>query len=242
MPGSARRSIPARPEVGKSDTVVNFCPALGTRARPVSHPESLFKVNCAQAAICGKTEECDRTLNSHRRDDWRLWPEWRLSSSHRLPMPPVFGKFRPMGCRPGSGFRAIRRRQASDWVPSAPRSPGTHRFGKARTNWCCFRMATAVSIATTALRPRSSADAGFVVVAPQHDADYLIGGRKSAQALGHRYLELATALNAVITDPEFGDHASRETVHGAGYSSGGTTILLAAGAQFALFNPSGSMT
>ena len=100
MPGSARRSIPARPEVGKSDTVVNFCPALGTRARPVSHPESLFKVNYAQAAICGKTEECDRTLNSHRRDDRRLWPEWRLSSSHRLPMPPVFGKFRPMGCRP----------------------------------------------------------------------------------------------------------------------------------------------
>ena len=89
----------------------------------------------------------------------------------------------------GSGFRAIRRRQASDWVPSAPRSPGTHRFGKTRTNWCCFRMATAVSIATTALRPRSSADKGFVVVAPQHDADYLIGGRKSAQALGHRYLE-----------------------------------------------------
>ncbi len=83
------------------------------------------------------------------------------------------------------------------------------------------------------LTARVLADTGFVVAAPQHGADYLTGGRKTAQALDHRYLELATALNAVITDPEFGDHVTRDTVHGLGYSLGGATILLAAGAEFA---------
>ena len=34
------------------------------------------------------------------------------------------------------------------------------------------------------------ADAGFMVVAPQHRADHLIGGSKTAAALNHRYLEL----------------------------------------------------
>lgn len=83
------------------------------------------------------------------------------------------------------------------------------------------------------LTAQALADAGFVVVAPQHEADYLIGGPQTAQALDHRYLELATALNAIVTDPEFGDHVTTETVHGLGYSLGGATILLAAGAEFA---------
>lgn len=82
------------------------------------------------------------------------------------------------------------------------------------------------------LTARVLGDAGFVVVAPQHGADYLIGGRRTAQALDHSYLKLATALNAVITDSELGNHAARDTVHGVGYSLCGATILLAAGAEF----------
>lgn len=74
------------------------------------------------------------------------------------------------------------------------------------------------------------ADAGFVVAAPQHKADYLIRGRKTARALNHRYLELEAALRAVLAEPDF--QVDRDTIHGIGYSLGGATILLAAGAEF----------
>ena len=76
------------------------------------------------------------------------------------------------------------------------------------------------------------ADAGFVVIAPQHEADYLVGGHKTVQALDHRYLELSKALNAVLESSEFGLHVDRQRVHGLGYSLGGATILLASGAGF----------
>ena len=82
------------------------------------------------------------------------------------------------------------------------------------------------------LTAQSLADAGFVVVAPQHEADYLVGGSRTARALDHRYLELATALKAVMADMEFADHLNTETVHGLGYSLGGATMLLAAGAEY----------
>ncbi|MCY3726365.1 MAG: hypothetical protein OXF95_07000 [Rhodobacteraceae bacterium] len=83
------------------------------------------------------------------------------------------------------------------------------------------------------LTAQTLADAGFIVVAPQHEADYLIGGSKTAKALDHRYQELATALKVIFETPEIGDHANREKVHGLGYSLGGATILLASGAGYA---------
>ena len=82
------------------------------------------------------------------------------------------------------------------------------------------------------LTAQALADAGYVVIAPQHKADYLVGGRKTVQALDHRYLELSKALNAVLESPEFGLHLDRQRVHGLGYSLGGATILLASGAGF----------
>ena len=74
------------------------------------------------------------------------------------------------------------------------------------------------------------ADAGFIVIAPQHEADYLIGGNKTAPAFDHRYLELSEALNALLSEPEFRANVNSEKVHGLGYSLGGATILLASGA------------
>lgn len=82
------------------------------------------------------------------------------------------------------------------------------------------------------LTAQALADAGFVVIAPQHKADYLIDGRKRVQALDHRYVELARALKAVQEDPVFRDHISPAPVHGVGYSLGGATIMLASGAGF----------
>ena len=83
------------------------------------------------------------------------------------------------------------------------------------------------------LTAQALADAGFVVVAPQHEADYLVGGRKTAQALDHRYLELRKALTAVRTDPQFlRAQLASAPVHGVGYSLGGATIMLASGAGF----------
>ena len=83
------------------------------------------------------------------------------------------------------------------------------------------------------LTAQTLADAGFIVVAPQHEADYLIGGAKTAKALDHRYQELATALKVIFETSEIGGHANREKVHGLGYSLGGATILLASGAGYA---------
>ncbi len=82
------------------------------------------------------------------------------------------------------------------------------------------------------LTAQALADAGFVVVAPQHEADYLVGGSKTAQALDHRYAELATALTAAREDPAFRGHLASTSVHGVGYSLGGATVMLASGAGF----------
>lgn len=82
------------------------------------------------------------------------------------------------------------------------------------------------------LTAQALADSGFVVIAPQHEADYLIGGPKTAPALDHRYLELSAALNRVLTAPEFMANINQEIVHGLGYSLGGATVLLASGAGY----------
>ena len=76
------------------------------------------------------------------------------------------------------------------------------------------------------------ADAGFIVVAPRHLADFQIGGSETSKALNLRFQDLSIALAAVTNDSEFKEHVNTETVHGIGYSLGGTTILQAAGATF----------
>lgn len=82
------------------------------------------------------------------------------------------------------------------------------------------------------LTAHTLADAGFIVAAPQHEADYLIGGRKTASALNHRYLELDVALKAVLSEADFRGYVDDDVIHGLGYSLGGATILLAAGAEY----------
>lgn len=75
-------------------------------------------------------------------------------------------------------------------------------------------------------------NAGYVVVSPQHEADYLLGGSKTAAALSYRHFELSKALDAVVSSREFGDHVNAKRVHGLGYSLGGVSTLLASGATF----------
>ncbi|MDC0609242.1 hypothetical protein OAP63_00780 [Vibrio sp.] len=74
--------------------------------------------------------------------------------------------------------------------------------------------------------------AGYVVVAPQHEADYLLGSSKTGAALNYRYSELSKALHTVISSTEFGDYVDTKIVHGLGYSLGSVSILLASGATF----------
>ncbi len=82
------------------------------------------------------------------------------------------------------------------------------------------------------LTARFLADAGFIVIAPQHEADYLVGGRKAAQALDYRYTELKRALKTVREDVAFREYIAPSPVHGVGYSLGAATIMLASGAGF----------
>jgi predicted dienelactone hydrolase len=82
------------------------------------------------------------------------------------------------------------------------------------------------------LTAQALADVGYIVIGPQHEADYLIGGSKTAQALNHRVTELAKALKGVREDPRFSNSLAASPVHGLGYSLGGATIMLASGAGY----------
>ena len=82
------------------------------------------------------------------------------------------------------------------------------------------------------LTARALADAGFVVIAPQHGADAFVGGRRTVRAMAYRYGELAAALAGVREDPAFRNRLATGPVHGVGYSLGGTAILLASGAAY----------
>ena len=75
------------------------------------------------------------------------------------------------------------------------------------------------------------ANAGYVVLAPDHSADYLIGGDKDAEVLLFRVQELKQILDAVQDSKTFSKYLSSEPVHGIGYSLGAATILLGAGAN-----------
>ena len=112
-----------------------------------------------------------------------------------------------------------------DIARDAPIKKGTHQiilFSHGNGGYYRNHYLTALTLA----------DAGFVVAAPQHQADYFIGGEKTARALNHRYLELDAALRAVLAAPDFRGHVNGDAVHGLGYSLGGATILLAAGAEY----------
>jgi len=80
------------------------------------------------------------------------------------------------------------------------------------------------------LTAQTLADAGYIVIAPDHQADYLIGGQDTAAALDYRYFELMLSLNAVRNNADFNPYIKSGPVHGVGYSLGGFTIMLAAGA------------
>ena len=71
------------------------------------------------------------------------------------------------------------------------------------------------------------ADAGYIVVAPDHTADKMIGGPAMIGALENRVGELQTAIDMVRKDPQL---STSNTIHGVGYSLGGKTIILASGA------------
>lgn len=77
------------------------------------------------------------------------------------------------------------------------------------------------------------ADAGFIVIAPHHQADYLIDQpNKTTSVLDRRYVDLFQALHTVRNSPQFAPHLAPAPIHGVGYSLGGASVLLAAGATF----------
>lgn len=73
---------------------------------------------------------------------------------------------------------------------------------------------------------------GYVVISPQHEADYLLGSNDTSASLHYRYLELSESLETVLTSKEFHDHVEDKKVHGVGYSLGSVSIMMASGATF----------
>ena len=78
------------------------------------------------------------------------------------------------------------------------------------------------------------ADAGYFVIAPDHSADYLLGGDENAGVLLYRVQELKQILDALKDSNTFSKYLSKGPVHGIGYSLGAATILLGAGAKLDL--------
>ncbi len=78
------------------------------------------------------------------------------------------------------------------------------------------------------------ADAGYFVIAPDHAADYLLGGDDNTEVLLHRVQELKQILDALKDSDTFSKYLSKGPVHGIGYSLGAATILLGAGAKLNL--------
>ena len=78
------------------------------------------------------------------------------------------------------------------------------------------------------------ADAGYFVFAPDHSADYLLGGDENAEVLLYRVQQLKRILDALRDSNMFSKYLSDGPVHGVGYSLGAATILLGAGAKLDL--------
>lgn len=75
------------------------------------------------------------------------------------------------------------------------------------------------------------AHAGYVVIAPQHGSDGVAKTLDVSDALSARVRDIDRAIDAVYDDPELGRVVSRKRVNALGYGLGGTTVLLAAGAN-----------
>lgn len=80
------------------------------------------------------------------------------------------------------------------------------------------------------LTAQALADAGFIVIAPDHAADPAIGSSKTAEALAWRVAELGKAIENVIRLDGFADAARQDRIHGLGFSLGTASIMAAAGA------------
>jgi predicted dienelactone hydrolase len=85
------------------------------------------------------------------------------------------------------------------------------------------------------------ARAGFMVIAPTHPGDHVPerdAWRRDRVLVGREY-DMRAALDAVLADPVLGAHADAARIGAAGFSLGGYTALLLAGARpdFARFVP-----
>jgi predicted dienelactone hydrolase len=76
------------------------------------------------------------------------------------------------------------------------------------------------------------ADAGFIVIAPEHSPDHLLVGDNISKVLDYRARELQYALEAVLQIDSFRRIADLSRIHAIGYSLGTITVLNAAGAGF----------
>lgn len=84
------------------------------------------------------------------------------------------------------------------------------------------------------LTAQALADAGFVVVAPTHAADFYIDTKLRAAALDWRVKELRNAIEIVRQDDHFRLALDTTVIHGIGYSLGTATMMMASGAGFDL--------
>jgi pimeloyl-ACP methyl ester carboxylesterase len=73
------------------------------------------------------------------------------------------------------------------------------------------------------------ADAGFIVIAPEHSPDHLLVGDDIPEVLDYRARELQYALEAVLQIDSFRRIADLSRIHAIGYSLGTVTVLNAAG-------------
>ena len=73
------------------------------------------------------------------------------------------------------------------------------------------------------------ADAGFIVIAPNHKADHLIGGEKTAGAIAYRVEELRRGLETVKADKVLGAYVDTNKINAVGYSLGTVSVMVAAG-------------
>lgn len=80
------------------------------------------------------------------------------------------------------------------------------------------------------LTAKALADAGFIVIAPEHAADHLVGTSKTFEALQWRTVELNHALEMVLQIDMFRHAIDLTRIHALGYSLGTVTVLSSAGA------------
>lgn len=75
------------------------------------------------------------------------------------------------------------------------------------------------------------AELGLVVVAPQHTQDQFIGGEQTIAAMQSRVDEVKAALAAARSNAPLRNSIDAQKTHAIGYSLGGATVLVTAGAE-----------